>query len=247
MVRKNKFASVVPPAGNQTQDGSYQFWSDGVQRARRKKSPEADLKHSYGKRLEIGFIMTLVLLIVAFQLARRFQIKPKKIADVNLVIEAEDIPATEQFRKPPPPPRPSLPVPSESDDVPEDLTIESTNLDLGNVPPPPPPPDEDESTLFVAYDEAPRIVGGLGALSSKLVYPPIARKSGAECSIVAKVLVDKNGHSRKVDILRCSQPGMNFENSAIAAIMSLKWYPARQRDRAVTTWVAIPVGFRLAE
>jgi len=78
--------------------------------------------------------MTLVLLIFAFQLASRFEIKPNKISDVNLVIEAEDIPATEQFRKPPPP-RPSLPVPSESEDVSKNLTIEFVR-----------------STLFVIFD-----------------------------------------------------------------------------------------------
>ena len=41
--------------------------------------------------------------------------------EVQIVIEQIDIPQTEQFDRPPPPARPSVPVESESEDVADDV------------------------------------------------------------------------------------------------------------------------------
>ena len=49
------------------------------------------------------------------------------------------------------PPRPALPIETESDDVPDDVTIETTDLELEDVPvnlPPPPPPAGGEQAPF---------------------------------------------------------------------------------------------------
>jgi protein TonB len=127
----------------------------------------------------------------------------------------------------------------------EEVHIEVEDIPVTQQINRPPPPELDEEQIFVAYDEAPEIIGGMAALLNHLKFPTIARKSGVECTVIAKVLVSKEGVSRDVEILKLTQPEMGFEEEAISAIKKVKWKPARQRDRAISTWVSIPVHFRL--
>ena len=51
---------------------------------------------------------------------------PSELRNANVTIEVADIPPTEQIRNlPTPPARPAVPVPTESELVPEDITIQS--------------------------------------------------------------------------------------------------------------------------
>ncbi len=86
----------------------------------------------------------------------------------QIVIQIEDLPETQQITRPPPP-RPALPIETESDDVPDDVTIETTDLELEdvpvNLPPPPPPaggelaPFEEEEILDVwKVEQKPRLI-----------------------------------------------------------------------------------------
>jgi protein TonB len=181
-----------------------------------------------------------------FQLARQFSLAPASVSQVDIKIEVADIPPTEQFRRPPPPPKPSIPIPTEDESIPEDLTIASTEIDLTDIPPPPSPPnDDDELPIFVAYDEAPQIIGGLAALQKHLKYPKLALQAGVEGIVFVKVLVGADGRTERVEILKAKPADIGFEESATEAIKKIKWEPARQRDKKIRVWVSIPVQFKL--
>jgi protein TonB len=235
---RRKLAGKPDPA-------SYEMWKDRLKGIVRIKKDKANLQKYYIRYVESGAIATLLILILAFQAAKSLSFENRKVAQEEVHIEVEDIPVTQQINRPPPPQRPALPVPTESEEIPDDLTIDATDLDFSDIPAPPPPPELDEEQIFVAYDEAPEIIGGMAALLNHLKFPTIARKSGVECTVIAKVLVSKEGVSRDVEILKLTQPEMGFEEEAISAIKKVKWKPARQRDRAISTWVSIPVHFRL--
>jgi protein TonB len=225
---------------------SLQALRNGHHRLAREKAPEADLKRQYSGSLKAGFVITLSFLILLFQLARNFVVATAKMKPAEVAITVEDIPMTQQFHRPPPPPRPSVPLPTEQESVPEDVTIASTEFDLTNIPPPPPmPEDDDDSSLFVAYDEPPAIIGGMAALHEHLHYPERARKMGVEGKVALRILVSKEGVCKKVEVLNASISGLGFEESAIAAVQRVKWKPAKQRDRNIQTWVAMPVHFKL--
>lgn len=212
----------------------------------RRKYPAANLKSQHRRVCEIAFVMTLLLLIIAFQLARQISLSASTIDQVAITIEVADIPPTQQFKKPPPPVRPSLPIPTEEESVPEDLTIASTELDLSDIPPPPAAPNEDDDLqIFVAYDEPPEIIGGLAALQKHLRYPRLAQAAGVEGLVFLKVLVGTNGATEKAEILKAKPANMGFEESALRAIEKVKWHPAKQRDRNIRVWVSIPVQFKL--
>lgn len=216
----------------------------------RQKNPEANLKLQYRKAIELSVVAALVFTIILFHATPDWDMGPKKIEAADVEIKVEDIPQTEQIKKAPPPPRVAVPIPTESEEIPEDLTIETTELDISEIPPPPPPPDEQsmyDSYVFIPYDEPPVPVGGLGAIRENLRYPKIAQQAGIEAKVIVGALIDERGNVVKTQILNDSGFSMGFEEAAQNAVMSVKWKPAKQRDNPVKVWVSVPIRFSLAK
>jgi len=211
-----------------------------------RKNPEVSLKVKYRKVMELSLIASLAMLIIVFQAFKVFEGKSGPgTQKVDIQIDVQDIPPTEQVKRPPAPARPAIPIESEDEDISEDETIETTEIDLTELPPPPPAPEEDESaTIFIAYDEPPQPIGGFQAIQKNLVYPEIARKAGVEGTVFVKVLVDAKGNVVDTQVIK-SLGNNGCDEAAVAAIKSVKWKPAMQRDKPVKVWVSIPVRFVL--
>lgn len=210
------------------------------------------LKRNYRKIFEVALAASLFLHLILFQGLRAVEMRETIPEAKAIKIEVQDIPVTQQFHRPPPPPRPSVPIPTESEEVPMDVTIESTELDLSELPAPPPPPESmtegiEAGYVFVPYDEAPQLIGGMEAIRRNLIYPDLARKAGVEGVVVIGVLIDEKGNPVKTQILKASGANVGFEEAAARAVMKTKWIPAKQRDRVVKVWVSIPIRFRLRE
>jgi len=216
---------------------------------KRETVADADLRRQYPKVLEVGIIVSLVLHIVLFHALPAFDLTPGVSKAADVIINVEDIPPTEQVKRPPPPPRPAIPVPTESEDVPEDLTIESTELDLSEVPPPPSPDLDDGlgNYQFIPYDEPPQPIGGFASIRKHLVYPKIAAKAGVEGLVVVGVLIDEHGNVVKTQVLKSAAQDLGFEDAACRAVSATRWRPAKQRDMAVRVWVSVPVRFMLSK
>jgi len=195
----------------------------------------------------LSVILALAIVIITMQAFKRFEMKSRIQRTVITEFKAEDIPITEQINRPPPPARPAVPIPSESEDIPEDETIEETELDLTEIPPPPPPPpeEEEEAPIFVAYDKAPEPIGGYEAIQRNLVYPEIARKAGVEGVVIVQVVIDEKG--RVVDTQILKSLGAGCDEAAMEAIRKTRWKPAMQRDRPVKVRVSIRVKFQLKD
>ncbi len=212
----------------------------------REKKSEADLKVRYKKVMEIGLLLSLIICIIMLQAFKKFEAQKVEPKSLDIKIEVEEIPQTEQIKMPPPPARPAVPIETESDEIPEDETIEITDLDLTELPPPPPPPstDDDAATIFVPYDDPPQPIGGFAAIQRSLKFPEIARKAGVEGRVMVHVQIDEKGNVVNTKIL-VSLGNNGCDEAAVEAIKSVKWKPAMQRDRPVKVWVAIPVVFKL--
>jgi protein TonB len=209
-----------------------------------KKEPSADLKRQYRRWLEFGLVVSLLLHIFLMQGYKKVK---TRVLKRNVQIEAlqvEEIPQTQQQRQAPAPSRPTVPIASEDESLPEDETIEFTDLDLESEPPPPPPPPSGEEDIFafVPHDEAPTPIGGFAAIQKALKYPDFARKAGVEGYVRVMVQIDVDGSVAKHQIV---QQLVGCDEAAVKAIRSVKWKPAMQRDRPVKVWVMVPVEFRL--
>ncbi len=211
-------------------------------------SERLKFKLSYRKMIELSLVISLFVLLVVFQAFKRFEGKVELPQEKQVVIQVDEIPITQQIDRPPPPARPSVPIPTEDEDVPEDLTIEETDINFDEAPPPPPPPpsEEDETPIFVPYDSPPEPIGGFAAIQRNLVYPEIARRAGVEGTVIIHVLIDEKGNVVKTRVLK-SLGNNGCDEAAIAAIKKTKWKPAMQRDKPVKVWVSIPVIFKLKE
>jgi protein TonB len=211
-----------------------------------KKNPAVDLRAKYRKVLEVALISALLLCIIIFQAFSQFrQSGSQKNFEVPK-IEVTEVPQTAQEKLPPPPSRPAIPIESESEDMPDDVTIDDTEIDFDELPPPPPPPaaEDEAASFFVPYDDPPDPIGGFAAIQSKLVYPEIARKAGIEGTVTVQAKISELGEVIATRILvPLGNSGCN--EAAVTAIKAVKWKPAKQRDKPVAVWVSIPVRFKL--
>lgn len=209
----------------------------------REKAPEADLRQTYNKVFGICTTITFLLHTAVAVIFPTFDSDASSRKKQQIIIETVDIPETRQIKRPPPPPRPAVPIETESDDVPDDVTIESTDLDFDDamvdLPPPPPGSGEEEEEILEFYmvEQKPELVHSVAPS-----YPEIARKAGLTGKVFLKFLVDKGGRVSNVTVLKGQEI---FRQSAIDAIMQFKFNPAQQNDKPVAVWMTQPITFRL--
>ena len=199
----------------------------------------AALKFLYPVVVRVTGLCGVMLLIFTFLVFPRSRNTMELDEEVQIIIEQIDIPQTEQFDRPPPPARPSVPVESESEDIADDVTLDEFNLDEFDAWDAPPPPPEGPRVKFIPYDDPPV---PLRPIRPK--YPEIAQEAGIEGTVVVQVFVDDKGRVKETVILK-GIPNTGLDEAATQAIRSVRFRPAKQRERAVGVWISIPVNFRL--
>ena len=199
----------------------------------------AALKFLYPVVVRVTGLCGVMLLIFTFLVFPRSRNTMELDEEVQIIIEQIDIPQTEQFDRPPPPARPSVPVESESEDIADDVTLDEFNLDEFDAWDAPPPPPEGPRDKFIPYDDPPV---PLRPIRPK--YPEIAQEAGIEGTVVVQVFVDDKGRVKETVILK-GIPNTGLDEAATEAIRGVRFRPAKQRERAVGVWISIPVNFRL--
>ncbi len=214
------------------------------------KKPEAEIRLHHPKYIELGLLVALLMMTQVFLLSKNFEfdIEIPILVDQELVIE--DIPMTEQFRRPPPPARPSIPVEDPDTPIEENLSFIETDPGSWNIPAPPPPMAiEDEIIDFFAVERKPVLNGGVQALYTYLLdnnmYPSLALQSGTEGSVIIGFVVNSGGVPVDISILDEEPAGFGFGEVGIAAIGAMTFTPGMQRDRAVPVRMQQVIHFRL--
>lgn len=223
-----------------------------------RKSRAADIKSTYRVKVQIGLVITLALLILAF----RWPTGGKEIETFEMeeqeMIEMEEVVQTQQIERPPPPPKPPQPV-----EVPDEQEIEEIDLDLSadldldaapDLPPPPPPPpsepaveEEPEPEIFLIVEQQPEMIPnmqeGLRNLQASITYPEIAKRAGVEGRVIVQFVVDEQGNV--VDPFVVRGIGAGCDEEAVKAVRKVKFTPGKQRGRPVKVQMTLPVTFRL--
>jgi protein TonB len=221
----------------------------------KKKNPKADLTRTTGLFLNVGLVISLLLVIFAFE---------KKIYDdggqVNLSAQAEnfedlmDIPATQQ--PPPPPPKKVQPeiieVPDEEEieeEIEIDLDVEMTEETvIEEVVFEDAPEEEEADQIFTIVEDQPTPNGGMAAfyqfVQKKLKYPAQARRMGIEGKVFVQFVVDKDG--TLTDVQAVKGIGAGCDEEAVRVLKSApKWKPGKQRGRSVRVRMILPITFKL--
>ena len=214
----------------------------------RTKNPDHDLKRTYKRVFRTSMAIAFILHVGIGIMFPTFTSGTRKIERKTIVIENVDIPETRQIHRAPPPPRPSIPIATESEDVPDDVTIETTDLDFDKVDlhvPPPPGENtvieepEEEILEYFMVEEKPEIIKQVAP-----EYPKVALKAGIEGTVHLKVLVGKDG---KVEQATAVKGKEIFHKPALQAIHQYLFKPARQNDRPVKVYLVMPIRFRIVQ
>ena len=197
------------------------------------------LKVKYPIVVRLTTLIGISLVILNFLLFPRFG-NNLEFEDVEqVIIENIDIPQTQQIDNTPPPARPSIPVPSDDEDIADDLTLDELDFDdFSNLDAPPPPPSGPK-VVFIPYDDPPVAMSPI-----RPRYPEIAQEAGIEGVVVVQAFIDEKGRVKETLILK-GVPNTGLDEAAMEAIRKTRFRPAKQRERAVGVWISIPVNFRL--
>jgi len=220
-----------------------------------KKTPEADLEKKRILFLAIGMVVSLSLVLFAFE---KKQYDRGEIMDLGMVAddfeELTEIPPTEQ--PPPPPPKIQQPqiieIPDEEEieeEIEIDLDVEITEeTEVEEIIFEEEPEEEEADQVFLVVEEQANFPGGMGEwnkfLKKNLKYPRQATRMGIEGAVFLSFIVDKAGNISDIQVIRGIGGGCDEEAKRVLE-MSPKWAPGKQRGRAVKSRMQLRIVFRL--
>jgi protein TonB len=223
-----------------------------------KKSPKADLESKKVIFTEIGLIIGMALMLLAFE----WKSYDKTVIEVSSRqaenVAEEIIPITEQKIKPPPPApvQQVVKINIVEDDVEVDDNIEidaeaDQNTEVEEYIAAPKQEDEEsaeEAQIFMVVESMPEFPGGEAALykylGENIKYPQMAKESGIQGRVFVTFVVERNGSVTDVRVLRGIGGGCDEE--AIRVVQNMpKWTPGKQRGKSVRVQYNLPVKFTL--
>jgi len=221
-----------------------------------KKNPQVDLRKKTGLFMNIGLVISLSLVLFAFEHKSFDDDSLFELTAINDDFEEmTEIPPTEQL---PPPPKVQQPeiieVPDEEeieDEIDVNLDIEMTDeTEIDALLEIEEPADEfDEDATFRFVEHQPTFDGGYAAfykyINRKLKYPSQARRMGIEGKVFMSFVIDKEGNITNVKVTRGI--GAGCDEAAIKALKSApKWNPGKQRGIPVKVSMSLPITFKLS-
>lgn len=226
-----------------------------------KKTPKADLENKKTIFLEIGLIVSLGIVLLAFEFKSSdtsVQIDQSQIQQAK--VEEEIVPITNQEEiKPPEPPKVKtvadvIKVVDDNIEVADNMDIFDSDFDedaevkivefLEEEE-----EEEEEAEAFVIVEDMPTFgKGGIDEfrahVQKNLRYPDAAAENNIQGRVWINFVVNEKGEVTKIKVVKSVDPLLDKE--AVRAVsLSPKWKPGRQRGKAVRVQFTIPIIFML--
>ena len=209
-----------------------------------KKNPEISLEKKKGLFFQIGLVVTLVIVLGAFEW-KSYEKVDYNLGQLNLDdLEEEIIPITRQEITPPPPPE-VIVIVEDKVEIVDEAKIEATESDEKvaiEIE------EESDEEFFMVVENMPEFPGGDAGLmkyiQNNVKYPPIAKEYNITGKVYVSFIVDKSGSVTDVKIVRGVDKSLDAE--AVRVVKSLpKYKPGKQRGKAVRVMFTIPINFTL--
>ena len=229
-----------------------------------KKSSKANLENKKGIFFEIGLIVALACIFLAFEWKVNMKDKEDFIVTVpEELVEEEIIPITQQMLKPPPPPPPAprltdlIEIVDEEINLDDVLEIEDVEANVanrrvydfsgqGNGY-----GDEygdeysDEAEVFAVVEDMPKFPGNVQQwISKNIKYPMIAQENNIQGRVFVQFVIERDGSVTDVKVARSVDPSLDKEAIRVVKAMP-KWTPGKQRNKPVRVSYTVPINFQL--
>jgi protein TonB len=222
-----------------------------------KKNPKKDLNRQRTLFLQIGLVIALTIVFLAFEWRTYDKNESLLNAGGPIQIDEEMIQITQQEQPPEPPKAPEVTTILEIVD--DDVVVEDEiNIDVearadqavqSYVPVMTEEVQEPMAEeIFTFVEEYPEFPGGDKALKEYIVnnirYPEVARQSGISGIVYVQFVVEKDGSISDVKVLRGIGGGCDEEAMRVVKSMP-KWKPGKQRGQPVRVYFTLPIEFKL--
>ncbi|MEN8119867.1 MAG: TonB family protein [Bacteroidota bacterium] len=222
-----------------------------------KKNPKSDLERWKAMFFQIGLVVSLGAILVAFSVTQKKSTTDEFSRLDDTEFEDEDIPVTRQEQPPeikPPPPQQFVEVLNIVDDeteIEDELEVEDaeadedTQVEIVEIED---DEEEEEAQIFFIVEKMPEFPGGeLGLrkyIATHVKYPNIARENGIEGKVYIRFCVTATGGVTQVSIARGVDPILDKEATRVVRALP-KWKPGEQRGKKVNVWYTVPINFQL--
>lgn len=222
-----------------------------------KKSPKADLNNKRGLLLEIGLVVSLLLVIAAFAYTPK-EYRIEIVTEYVAPVEEEITEVTRQDQKPPEAPKKvEVKVITDMLEVVTNDTKITTDVDFAEF-------DENTEVIqqvevkeevieddqpFLIAETMPSFQGGdlnkfRAWVQQNIRFPQIALENGIQGRVVLSFVIEKDGRLTNIQVLR--SPDRSLSDEAIRVLSkSPKWSPGKQRNQVVRVKYTLPVDFRV--
>jgi len=224
-----------------------------------KKNPKVNLEKKKGMFMQVGLILSISLVLVAFN----WTSEPEKskisfdkggaIEELDMIINTEHKKTEPPVVKPPKVEVPDLKIVEDHYEIDDENTFNFDMTTDETIPVQCEMPEEnyadDDDNFYIKADKMPTFKGGNLAdfrnwVQKRLRYPTIAQEEGIQGKVYIVFIVDKTGKVTNVKVLRGVDP--LIDNEAVRVVKSSpRWTPGEQRTRKVNVKFSIPILFRL--
>ena len=206
-----------------------------------KKSPKADLQNKRGLLLEIGLVVALLLVIVAFSYTpTEYRIEKMETAAVAIEEEITEITVITDI----------LDIVTNDTKITTDIDFAEFSEDVEIVQQVAVQEEViEEDQPFVKVEQMPSFQGGdlmtfRNWVQSKVRYPQIAQENGISGRVLMSFVIEKDGTLTNIQVLQA--PDRSLSDEAMRVLkMSPKWKPGKQRNQTVRVKYTLPVDFRI--
>lgn len=210
---------------------------------------------AYSIRMSLGLVLSLTLLVGLTELPLhrsskfvgwgpgtpqdRIQLGELRTADAPDEpsldhSQSSDVPATvHRARRP----EPTEPAPSPPEDTPQHEEDDDAS-------------ESDSRPMYASQlaiqgpgNQRPRIVGGRGSFYLNIEYPEEARRKGIQGRVVLDFVVNTDGHTQDIRIIRSLHP--LCDSSSVAALERTRFVPGQRNGQKIPVRMRLPVRFQL--
>ena len=223
-----------------------------------KKADIANLEKKRGMFLQIGYVVALGLVLLAFEWGTR----PSEINSLgelgDMDLEEEIIPITRQQNEPPPPPPPPqttevINIVDDDVEIEDELILDDTDIDQDDaidiVEFDEEEEEVDEQQIFFVVEDMPTFQGQSSDafriyIQQNLKYPIIAQENGISGRVFVQFDINAKGKIANVIVVRGVDPSLDKE--AVRVVKSSpSWKAGKQRGRPVNVRFTFPIVFQL--